>query len=155
MLKIYRTHDNPMVLCVNTLKNVELNSTNFHRCLLNNVDASESDLSYCDFRSAEMISSVFVKANYSSAKLIMVKANKSLFDGCKFHITLLLHSDVSQSSFRNADFTDAVINNVDFTDCDLRGAILDCNGLETCCFNNVTFDKSTIWKRDFNIYNLI
>ena len=144
MVKIYRTHDDPLVLDVDTLKNVRLNSTNFHRCLLDNVDASESDLSYCDFRSAEMISSVFIKADFSNAKLIMIKANKSTFDGCKFYNTLLLHSDFSKSSFRNADFTDAVMNDVDFSDCDLRGAKFNCNGLETCCFNNAIFDKFTI-----------
>lgn len=151
MVKIYRTHDNPLIFNVDTLKNKKLNAKNFHRCLLNNVDVSGSDLSFCDFRSAEMISSVFINAIFSNSKLIMVKANQSLFDGCKFYAAFILHSDFCKSSLRNADFTDAVINDVDFTDCDLRGAIFDCNGLDTCCFNNAIFDDFTIWRKDFDI----
>lgn len=95
MIKIYRTHDEPLALNVNTLKSAKLHRANFHRCLLNNVDATEADLSKADFRSAEMKDSVFNNVIFNDAQLIMVKANRSLFDGCVFRGTLLLSSDFS------------------------------------------------------------
>ena len=80
----------------------------------------------------------------------MVKANRSFFDRCVFHATLLLHSDFGSSSFKFADFTKAIINDVNFTHCDLRGAILNCEGLETCLFNNAIYDDFTVWRKGFN-----
>lgn len=44
-----------------------------------------------------------------------------------------------------------VINDVNFAQCDLRGANLDCEGLETCQFDNAIYNEFTIWKKDFNV----
>ena len=81
----------------------------------------------------------------------MVNANRSLFDGCVFHGALLLHSDFGNSSFRYADFTEAVLDRTNFAHCDLIGAIFDCGGLETCCFDDAIYDDSTVWEKGFDV----
>lgn len=150
MIKINRTHDVPLILDVNTLKNCKLAEMNFHRCLLNDMDFSETDLSDSDFRSAEMINSTFNNSTFQNARLIMIHGNNSFFDGCVFDSALLLHSDFGNSSFRYANFTNSVINDVCFARCDLRGANLDCEGLETCKFDGAIYDEFTIWKKEFD-----
>lgn len=152
MVKIYRTHDMPLELNVNTLNKIELRGMNFHRCLLNNVDIKGTDLSNSDFRSAEMINSVFYKSIFINAKLIMVKAIKSVFDECVFDTALLMHSDFNHSSFQYANFSKGIMNDVNFAYCDLRGANLDCEGLETCNFNNAIYDEFTKWSKDFDVW---
>ena len=151
MVEILRTHDIPLELSEDTLNHLKLNGFNFHRCLLNHVDMTESDLSGTDFRSPEIMDSVFINTKFCSTKLIMADAKRSLFDGCIFHGARLLHSDFSNSSFINADFTGAIVNNVNFAYCDLRGACLNCEGLQTCCFDDAVYDDSTVWEKDFNV----
>lgn len=59
MIEIHRVHDVSLKLDVKTLKQIHLESTSFHRCLLNNLDFSSSSLINIDFRSAEMNTSKF------------------------------------------------------------------------------------------------
>ena len=151
MVEIYRTHDYPIELNVNTLKSLKLNDFNFHRCLLNNIDMTEADLSGSDFRSAEMMDSVFRNTIFCNTNLIMVEAKRSRFDGCVFHEARLLHSDFSNSSFKNADFAGAIVNNVNFAYCDLRGAVLNCDGLQTCCFEYAIYDEYTVWRKGYDV----
>ena len=53
----------------------------------------------------------------------------------------------------NADCTSnslMIIKNVDFSNCNLEGANMNVDGLETCNFNGVTYDETTIWKVGFD-----
>lgn len=154
MMKIYRTHDVPLILDEKLLKDCKLIGMDFHRCLLNNMNLSKMDLSDSDFRSAEMVNSQFNNSIFQNAKLIMVMGTKSIFDGCILGSAHLLHSDFSNSSFYRANFTNSIINDVCFVQCDLRGANLNCEGLETCKFNNAIYDEFTKCREEFNLAKL-
>lgn len=150
MIEINRVHDVSLRLDVETLKQIHLESMNFHRCILNDLDFDSSFLINIDFRSAEMNNSKFLFSKLDNSKLIMVEAKNSVFDNCSFKETLMLHSDFSCSTFKYADLSEAIVNDVIFTNCDLRGANMSCTGLETCVLEGAIYDETTIWSKQFN-----
>ncbi len=150
MIRIYRTHDVPLEFNVDNFREMKMDHICFHRCLLNNFDMSKVSLIGCDFRSAELIGSDFFQSCFDESKLIMVKANSN-FDHCTFKTAWLLHSDFSCSSFRNADFSDSLINDTNFSGCDLRGANMTCKGLENCTWKGAIYDDSTLWGDKFKV----
>ncbi len=149
MIKIQREHDEPIELNVESLKGIKLKGFCFHRCLLNELDFRESELSNADFRSAELNNTLCNDSLLKEAKLIMVNAKESFFENCNFESALILHSNFNNSKFNGSNFKNATIKNVDFTGCDLRGVCFDCEGLETCIFTNALYDDKTIWKGNF------
>ena len=38
-----------------------------------------------------------------------------------------------------------------FKNCDLRGANLDCEGLETCDLEGALYDNMTVWHESYNV----
>ncbi|MDE7252839.1 MAG: pentapeptide repeat-containing protein [Acetatifactor sp.] len=151
MIKIYRTHDMPLKFNVDTLRGMKLDNTCFHRCLLNNFNMSNASFVGCDFCSAKMRKSDFNHSNFDESRLIMVEGNSN-FDYCTFKKALVLHNNFCGSSFQYADFSDSVIKNDDFSKCDLRGAKITCDGLESCSWIDAIYDDSTLWQEDFKAY---
>lgn len=62
---------------------------------------------------------------------------------------MLLHSVFSNSSFRNVNLSNAIVNDNDFSNCNFCGANAECDGFETCKLNNVIYNKYTRWKEGF------
>ncbi len=151
MIKINREHEEPLVLNVSTLKQIHLEGTSFHRCFLNELDFSGSVLTNIDFRSAEMNNAKFVSVLFTRSQLIMVESKSACYDACSFKDTLLFYSDFSESSFKGADLSGGTIKEVIFRNCDLRGANLFCEGLETCNFEGAVYDDLTIWHEMYNV----
>lgn len=145
MIEIKREHEEPIILNVSTLKEIYLEGISFHRCFLNKLDFSGSVLTDVDFRSAEMNDAKFVSALFNRSRLIMAESRSACYDVCCFKDSLLFYCDFTESSFRGVDLSGGIVKDVTFRNCDLRGADLSCEGLETCNFEGAIYDDSTIW----------
>lgn len=145
MIRIYREHEEPLVLNVPALQQIHIKGFSFHRCFLNGLDFSGAVLADIDFRSAEMNGAVFASAVFERARLIMVESKAACYDACQFRNTVLFYCNMSGSSFRSADLSGGTVKEVVFCNCDLRGADLSCEGLESCKFEGALYDDTTVW----------
>lgn len=104
----------------------------------------------CNFRNAEMKCSNLSYSNLRNTKLIMVDSIMCKYEGANLSNAMIHFSYFEGVNFRMADLTGANLREVSFRFSDLRGAIMKCEGLETCMFENVIYDKDTIWQDNFN-----
>jgi uncharacterized protein YjbI with pentapeptide repeats len=148
-LFINRMHDEPIFINADSLVGVQLNNSDFHRCLLSRVDMTRAYLINCDFRSAELNESKFDFAEMDEAKLIMVDAKGSSFQQTSLRHALLLHSDFEGANFAGAILSNVILKNSKFIACNFCGAIMDYLELEDCDFTNSFYDSKTIWKDGF------
>ena len=142
---INRVHDIPLVVNMETLKNIELSFFDFHRCFLNDMDISSSNLYNCDFRSAQIIRTIINDSVLKGSKLIMLKSEDSEFVNTQFFNSYIFYSDFKKVNFEKADFTGAIMNNNNFFDCNFCNAVMDCKGIETCNLKGSVYNEYTLW----------
>ena len=116
---ILREGDEPMELPVDKVKENVFDDICFSRCIFTNLDMSHSSYLNCDFRYAETKCTLFNYSNFEKSRLIGMESAMADYSKANLKSTLIISSD------------------------------LECEGLDTCTFNNAVYDDSTVWSLGF------
>ena len=79
----------------------------------------------------------------------MVESERTNFEKAIFDNSMLMHSNFSNSSFKESDLSQSILRYSNFNNCDLRGCNLSCKIIEECTFKNAIYDEFTIWPKGF------
>ncbi|WP_158820326.1 pentapeptide repeat-containing protein [Granulicella sp. S156] len=132
-----------------TLEGFHFDGMNLHRVDLRNAFLNGASFVATDLRNAYLMDADAIGCDFSNASLVMADLQRAKLRKSTFHC-LLYYANFDHADLSGADFSGAAVKDTHFEDCDLRGAIMLAENLDSAHFAGAKFDKHTVWPEGFS-----